>query len=309
MLLMLLLMLSGNAQTLQKQVLSLPASFKVSDEEMRLYRMINDYRSRYDLPPIPLSLSLCYVASSHVKDLFFNHPDQEPCNFHSWSDKGPWKAFCYPKDENKKNSVWDKPREFTPYKGKAFEIVYWENNQVDIDSVMNFWKTENFFNSFLLNTGKWQGTKWEAIGVGIYENYACAWFGQIPDTYVAAAAPPVIKVKNETPDSGKSSKPAKAEVRGGKPAPAVPPPPVVAAQPDTNQKAATFFIIIRSNVPVKDTAKLLKLYRDKGFSPVKFHPNEGKGRISVFESADRAQAQAKLKEIKQQYRDAWLWKN
>ncbi len=114
MLIFLLFALAGNTQPLQKQVNSIPVNFRTSQDEMRLYNMINDYRKKYDLPPIPLSASLCYVASAHVRDLFFHHPDQDPCNFHSWSDKGPWKAFCYPRDENKKNSVWDIPKEITP---------------------------------------------------------------------------------------------------------------------------------------------------------------------------------------------------
>jgi len=161
---------------------SVPAGFCISSQEMKLYNMINEYRNRFDLPPVPLSKSLCFVASSHVKDLFFHHPDHPPCNFHSWSDKGPWKPFCYPRDENKKNSVWDKPKELTKYKGKGFEIVYWENNPVNIDSIIPFWKSIDYFNGFLMNTGKWEGKKWNAIGIAIYENYASAWFGEIPDT-------------------------------------------------------------------------------------------------------------------------------
>ena len=301
----LLFALAGNAQLVQKTLNAIPANFRVSEEEMRLYRMINDYRRRYDLPPIPLSKSLSYVASAHVKDLFFHHPDQEPCNFHSWSDKGPWKPFCYPKDENKKNSVWDKPKEITPYKEKGYEIVYWENNQVDIDSVINFWKTVPYFNSFLMNTGKWQGTKWEAIGIGIYENYACAWFGQVPDQIgppllVGENPPPLLPVKAGA-DSGiktETLKPVPAEVH-----------PTATAPADTVNKQYKCYIIIRANVPVKDTARLMKLYRDKGYTSVRFFPNDGKGRISVFETADRAEAQAKLKEIKTQARDAWMLKN
>jgi len=30
--------------------------------------------------------------------------------------------FCYPKDENKKNSVWDKPRELTKYLQKLMKL-------------------------------------------------------------------------------------------------------------------------------------------------------------------------------------------
>jgi len=297
--------LTGNAQFVQKPDNLIPANFRINEEEMRLYRMINDYRRRYDLPPIPLSKSLSYVASAHVKDLFFHHPDQEPCNFHSWSDKGPWKPFCYPKDENKKNSVWDKPKEISPYKEKGYEIVYWENNQVDIDSVINLWKSVPYFNSFLMNTGKWQGTKWEAIGIGIYENYACAWFGQVPDQL----GPPLLEGENPPPPF-----PVKASVDSGlknetlKPVPTVVQPPVTPAA-DTVNKQYRYYIIIQSNVPVKDTARLMKSYRDKGYQSVRFFPNNGKGRISVFETTDRAEAQAKLKEIKPRFKTAWMLKN
>ncbi|MCX6285797.1 MAG: CAP domain-containing protein [Bacteroidetes bacterium] len=307
MLIFLLFAMAGNAQSLQKQVNNIPGNFRITEEEMRLYRMINDYRKRYDLPPIPLSVSLCYVASAHVKDLFFHHPDQEPCNFHSWSDKGPWKAFCYPRDENKKNSVWDKPKELTPYKDKGYEIVYWENNQVDIDSVINFWRSIDYFNSFLMNTGKWQGNKWEAIGIGIYENYACAWFGQVPDPY----GPPLIRgevpVNNETADTGKKTESASAVVKDKQ--------PILnedAIAPPLNHKTAgpvTYYIIVRSNVPLKDAPKFVKFYSEKGFPSAKSLEKAGKARIAVFETSDKTAAMIKLKEIKTHYKDAWLLKN
>src|ERR1035437_4272893 len=121
--------LPGFSQVPGKEI---PVTYCISPMEYKLYKMINDYRRRYDLPAIPLSKSLSYVASTHVKDLFNNHPDQDPCNAHSWSDKGPWKPFCYPRDEKKNNTVWDKPKELTNYKGKGYELVYWENNEAVI---------------------------------------------------------------------------------------------------------------------------------------------------------------------------------
>jgi len=292
----------------QKTINAVPAAFRISADEIKLYNMINDYRQKYDLPPIPLSTSLCYVASSHVRDLFFNHPDVEPCNSHSWSDKGPWKAFCYPKDENKKNSVWDKPKEFTQYKGKGYEIVYWENSQADIDSAIHLWKSVGYFNSFLLNSGKWQNQKWEALGVGIYENYACAWFGEVPDPF----GPPLLQGENPVnKDSGAAftakpgrSIPAQADNSGTRRE------PEQKSQPAPMAKTSTrYYIIIRSNVPLKDTAKVVKLFITKGFSTVKSLEKDGKARISVFESADRNETIARMKEIKLQYHDAWLLKN
>jgi len=183
-----------DAQTKIVQVSEVPENFCISEAESKIYRMINEYRRQYDLPPIPLSRSLCYVANTHVKDLFFHNPDIEPCNFHSWSDRGPWKPFCYPGDEDKKNSVWDKPKELSGYPGKGFEIVYWENDAVMIDSVIAFWRSFDYFNGFLMNTGKWEGKQWNAIGIGICQNYAAAWFGEVADPggtpYVCGQEPP-----------------------------------------------------------------------------------------------------------------------
>ena len=300
--------LAGSAQLVAKQQNMIPAGFRVSEEEMRLYRMINDYRRRYDLPSIPLSASLSYVASTHVKDLFFNHPDQDPCNFHSWSDKGPWKAFCYPRDENKKNSVWDKPREITGYKGKGYEIVYWENSSADIDSVFNLWRSVDYFNSFLMNTGKWQGTKWEAIGIGVYENYACAWFGQQPDPNGAPLLIGESLVKKEAVDAPKPQQSVNPETKTEAVSNKEQPGPAISTA-STAAVAFTYNIIIRSNVPLKDTTKIMKLYSEKGFTNIKSFEKDGKARISVYETKNRAEATAKLKEIKTKYREAWLLKH
>ena len=171
----------ASGQSIVKQGPAVPVNFCIGTNEMELYLLINEYRKNFNLPPIPLSKSLSHIAALHAKDLYLNHPNQGSCNFHSWSNKGFWIPFCYPKDETKKNSVWDKPRELTKYPSRAYEIVYWENNPLIKDTIIMVWKTEDYFNSFLLNTGKWQGKTWNAIGIAVFENYACAWFGESSD--------------------------------------------------------------------------------------------------------------------------------
>jgi hypothetical protein len=289
---------------------------------MKLYRMVNEYRKQYDLPPIPLSRSLSYVASVHAKDLFLHHPDAGPCNFHSWSAHGTWKPFCYPRDENKKSSVWDKPKEITRYPGKGFEIVYWENNPVVIDSVINVWKSEEYFVSFLLNTGKWDGKKWNAIGIGIWENYACAWFGEVTDPEGAAW------------ECGSKPMKAPADTTAVKPGPKAEPKPKPGVKPpqpkpkadtlkaekpsDTVQKAVpadtsrvfkgTYYIIVRSGVPLNQADKAVAALKEKGYADPKVLEKDGKARISIFESRDKDVAMAKLRETKKTIRDAWLLK-
>jgi len=304
-------------QQLIKQMNAIPSNFCITPLELTLFKMVNEYRKRFDLPPIPLSKSLCFVATSHVKDLYFNHPDEESCNFHSWSDKGPWKPFCYPRDETKKNSVWDKPKEFTSYKGKGYEIVYWENNAVVIDSVIAFWKSIDYFKDFLMNTGKWQGKSWNSIGVGIYENYACAWFGELTDQ----EGPPSIrgiKIDAILPDTAyinpvkvKTVKPSKTGVSAAKikntDSSTLEMHPIKPERIDgLNGK---IYVIVKSQIPPEETHRLLDGIKAKGFPDAKIILLGNKLRISVFESVSKAEAEKRLYEVKKVYKDAWMLKN
>jgi len=287
------------AQTKVVQVSEVPDDFCISETEWKLYRMINEYRRQYDLPPIPLARSLCYVANTHAKDLFFHNPDVEPCNFHSWSDKGPWKAFCYPGDEDKKNSVWDKPKELTGYPGKGFEIVYWENSAVVIDSVITFWRSFDYFNGFLMNTGKWKGRQWNAIGIGICQNYATVWFGEVADLkgvpYICGQKPANPKSDTTSNNSPKITTPA---------------PPVEITKPAA-QSASTpghYYIIIKSQLPLKEAEKIVQQLLVKDYKQTKILQNGEKIRVSIFDTADRDEALRMLREAKVLYKDAWLLK-
>lgn len=301
--------LTGTAQNIPvKQVMDVPAGFCVTEAEWKLYRMINEYRRQYDLPPVPLSTSLCFVAKTHVKDLFLNHPDQDPCNAHSWSDKGPWKPFCYPGDENPKKgiSVWDKPKELSKYNGKGYEIVYWENNAVVIDSIITFWKSIDYFNGFLMNTGKWQGKRWNAIGIGIWENYAVAWFGEVPDPdgvpYVCGKEPvktaPVTDTAKPKHDTLKAPAAVKAE-------PQKPPQQKPAVQP-APPSAGKYYIVVKSQLPLAESNRLADTLRAKGYPDAKVLKNNDKIRVVIFDALTREEANLKLSEARKLYRDAWI---
>ncbi|MCX6244059.1 MAG: CAP domain-containing protein [Bacteroidetes bacterium] len=316
------------AQVSEKPAAVVPASFCVSVMENKLYNMINAYRQRYDLPPIPLSKSLCFVASTHVKDLFFHHPDQGSCNSHSWSDQGSWRPFCYPRDENKKNSIWDKPKELTEYRGKGYEIVYWENSPAVIDSIIVFWKSMDYFNSFLMNTGKWQGKRWNAIGIGIYENYACAWFGELADPagepLICGQEPPkpqplekpgTVKneaMKKEETKSEPVKKPVEPVTKEKKPKPApvkVEKTPVVPVNPAPLAEGKEYyFIIIKGVAPEKEQQRFLKDVQAKGYTTARVIEKNGKLRVSVMEFTGKTKADSALRVVKKTWPDAWLLK-
>ena len=164
----------------------------ITDQEYRLYQLINDYRQQHDLPAIPLSPSLCYVAGAHVWDLNTNHPEKGRCNMHSWSDNGPWSACCYTEDHKRASCIWVKPAELTDYEGHGYEIAYFsswtaEEHKDMPKAALTGWKDSPGHNQMIINKYAWKRMKWNAIGIGIYGNYAVVWFGEKKD--------PVRKVK------------------------------------------------------------------------------------------------------------------
>jgi uncharacterized protein YkwD len=167
----------------------------ISVEEQKLYNTINEYRRQHKLAAIPLSKSLTYVAQQHVHDLAANHPDKLPCNSHSWSNKGSWKGCCYTEDHANASCMWKKPAELTSYKSNGYEIAC--KGTFGAEEILKSWKESRGHNSVILNQATWKKIKWNAVGVGIYEEHAVVWFGEMEDTEMKPALckafPPTIK--------------------------------------------------------------------------------------------------------------------
>jgi len=158
-----------------------PDDFCLTDDEFKLYELINAHREEHGLKKISLSSSLSYVARTHVIDLYTNHPDTSICNLNSWSDKGTWTPCCHNKYVPQEDCVRDKPRELSNYSGDGYELTYAEIFNTHPDTVFRFWKKIDEANDFLLNKGQWEDESWKAMGVGIYKNYAVLWMGQRSD--------------------------------------------------------------------------------------------------------------------------------
>ena len=156
----------------------------VSEDEMKLYELIMEYRKEKGLPEIPLSKSLTYVARLHAKDVENNRP-KVGCNMHSWSDdgKGLWDYCCYPSNHKNATCMWEKPRQLTNYPGDGFEIAHGGRDGYisTPELALKGWKNSSGHNAVIINEGKWESKKWQAIGVGIYKGFAMVWFGLEPD--------------------------------------------------------------------------------------------------------------------------------
>lgn len=148
----------------------------LSDEEMKLYHMIMDYRKSYGLGTIPISEDLNFVAKEHAKDLQYNGPERGRCNMHSWSGEGDWSECCYTADHRNPECMWNKPGELTDYSGKGYEIAHWQSSGISAEKAFRGWKNSPGHNKVMINKGIWD-EKWRAIGIGLEGQYATVWFG------------------------------------------------------------------------------------------------------------------------------------
>lgn len=149
----------------------------ISEEEMKLYDLIDDLRKEYDFNKIAISKSLMYVAQQHAKDLYDNRPQEnDGCNLNSWSDAGNWTACCFTEDFDQVKCMNKKPRELTDYTAIGWELAFgdYKNPQQTIDA----WIKNGVYKEILINKGGFDKNVWAAIGIAVYKGYAVVWFGE-----------------------------------------------------------------------------------------------------------------------------------
>ena len=154
-----------------------------SESEINLFNLINTVRKGKGMNTLSLSSSLSRVAELHAKDLQENAPISERCNLHSWSGEGIWKNCCYKEDHSNPECMWLKPREITPYQGHGYEILaFWKsgsdpNLEISPETAIRLWLESPGHSNVIFNEKTFKQVEWNAIGVGIYGNYAAIWFG------------------------------------------------------------------------------------------------------------------------------------
>jgi len=260
----------------------IPADFCISQEEYKLYNLINEYRKALNLPQIPLSRSLCFVAKQHITDLIQNKPDTNTCNFHSWSDKGNWKACCYEKKIKDKSCMQDKPKEITNYPGTAFEIVYWENKEANANNAFDQWRETTAARSVITNFKEWETYSWNALGIGIKKGFAIAWFGEELDVEkVTKICGTQTEIINE--------------------------PPVKDDEPKViSTSSGRYYIIFGSFNSLNDARKEVVKYSENGFNKAKIISKDNKFRISLSDYSTKESASKAKKELPAKYKDAWI---
>jgi hypothetical protein len=267
-----------------------PDGFCISQLEYSLFQMINQHRERISLPPIPLSNSLCYVAKTHAKDLSENYPFGDDCKMLSWSSKGNWKPFCYPAEQNKKNDIKDKAKEISGYPGKAWEITYWENTQLDLNFVLEFWLGIPYTANMINSAQNWAATPWKSIGVGIQDGYVLVWFGQKEDiqpvTVICETGEQIQHV------AGTIETRQVIQVEESR---------IVISE----NKA--FYIIIGSFNRKSDADSAVKGYKEMGYSNAVIVEEQGKIRVAIDRFISEKEAGTALTEYRKKFQGAWIF--
>jgi hypothetical protein len=283
-LLPLILLLGINLNTIAQK--GVPDDFCLTDDEYRLYEMINAHRVINGLKEIPLSASLSFVARTHVIDLYTNHPDTSICNLNSWSDKGEWTACCHNKYVPQEECVRNKPKELTNYSGEGFELTYAEIFNTHPDTVFRFWKKIDEANDFMLNKGKWEDKNWRAIGVGIYKSYAVIWMGERTDN---SALPEPCSTVAEN-----KSRETREAVAAGK---------VTVISSITDR----FYIVVASFQSLADAQSESKKYADLAGSSIKIlKNNQGQYRVSINDYPSLDAAKQGKEQYKNDFSGAWI---
>ncbi len=262
----------------------IPKDFCISEDEFRLYELINAIRSENNMPLIKLSRSLSFVAKEHVRDLNLNRPDTSICNLHSWSDQGDWTACCYQSYVHDPKCMWNKPDELTDYRANGYELAYWDETVIIPDSIIKVFENTPSAMEMILSQGRWEEKKWYALGVGIMNNYVAIWFGGRTDR---EPIPQICGKNNLRMKEGKKTKMKDLVIR---------------------EKTDQYFLIYGSYDRLATAENRVQKYINEGYKNAKVVISGSKIRIALSHHASLDDAKKAKQALPAKYKDAWIIK-
>ena len=290
-------------QTTSKPVI--PENFCILENELLLANKINEYRLQNNLPPIPFSASLFYVAQTHVKDLARNHPDVMGCNQHSWSDKGYWKPCCYGKDSGKTSCMTGKPKELTGYRGKGYEMIYWDSEEALPSDVLELWKSIPQTNEMLLNQVKWKTKVWKSCGVGIFNGYAAVWLGDANDQLHGIRLCMNDSVLDLQAESAKLNTAKRPQKNIAQPAKENINPEFIAEHSSGEDR---YYLIISSCKTIEQGGNEVAKFRRKGYQDARIIGNDSLFRVALMGYDSYKEAQKALNKLTSTFKGIWIYK-
>ncbi len=261
----------------------------INENERKLYKLIDDYRSEKGLHTIPISRALTQLAKMHAKDIVNNRPAKATMSIHSWTNKGKWKSCDYTNDTKGQNCMQDKPAELTSYKHKGYELIAInENGEMTADFAMKDWKNNSTYGIMLVNKTGWQDKNWEAIGIAVYKNLAIVWLGENTDKSGApVACPSNFEMKTDAAVVKIEDKPKE--------------------EPKIETPKTQCFIVYGSYATNENAQKGLADAQNAGFADaeIKEGDNMYKVVLSVFPS--KAEAEKAITTLKGKFKASWVW--
>lgn len=257
---------------------AIPAEFCINQQEQRLFERINELRQTYGKSELQLSVSLSFVAKTHVNDLITNHPDTSICNLSSWSDKGSWTGCCYNPYVPNQDCMWDKPKELTPYPYRGYEFVTYFDDAADADSVIALFSDTREVLDMILARDIYESKKWICCGVGMNDHYVSIWFGQRKD---ALRSPEVCGGQDEI------------------------------AVVQTEQKAPSsgdYYLIFGSFDNPTDAREALRIIKKADFKGAGIMTKNGQSRVYLNKYNTLKEAMYAKQQLAPEYREAWILK-
>ncbi len=309
----------------------------LSADELKLASQINNLRKQHKLPEIPLSKSLSVVAKTHVWDLQTNKPDTAYCTAASWSNMGKWKACCFNPRAPNYDCIWNKPKELTAYPFRGYELVYYDEENIDADIILSILESSYYTIDMLLTRNAHKDKEWRAMGLAISENYVSFWFGQRQD---AAGVPPIcatpsqaelltiqkeeakkpeikesfkeeihsaeeVKIQEipQTTDERLDIKSTQTEVTASK--------VQESAEKEVTaiaEEAGTFHLIYGSFSKRADANEALRRYKNSGLPKAGILEKDGRFRVSLDRFDNQQDAINARNKLKASYPEIWIYK-
>jgi len=249
----------------------------LNKEELKLAELINAFRKENKKPILPLSAALSFVAQTHVRDLQLNRPDTSICLTGSWSDNGNWTACCYNKYVLDQECMWNKPKEMTSYPFRGYELSYFQEEILVIDSVFKLWLKSEETTDMILTAGNHKSKKWETMGVGVGENYVSVWFGQRTDA---------------------NGKPKSCEELSAS----------EMIQADMSSANERYYLIYGSFNYESDALEAIRRYQKNGFKNAVLLKADQRIRVALDVYDNLREATAAKEKLSSTYKDAWILK-
>jgi hypothetical protein len=261
-------------------------NFCISPAEEKLTQLINAFRRQNRLAEIQLSASLSFVAKTHVADLQLHRPDTSICNTSSWSNKGLWTPCCYQPYVPKNECMWDKPKELTPYTFRGYELSYYEEGIIQVDSLWKLWRTTPEVVDLLLARGIHSDKTWAAFGVGISDNYASLWLGQRADPKgrPRICSEPEFAFRPPLKTSEQRSVGAVQE----------------------SESASKFYLIYGSFTVAADAEEAMRRFRNAGFRNAQVVKKDNRIRVALDVFPTLREAMFAKERLSASYADAWI---